>query len=84
MATANTIDQYLELDPEEFTEPLARALLHFTVTDEAKRRAAEYADKSNFGTITDEEKSEYLRIIELDELLSVLHARARGLLSTKS
>ena len=78
MATAHTIDRYLELDDEHFPE----ALLRVTVSEEARRRAAKYAEKSNFGTITEEEQAEYLRIIELDEVLAVLHARARGLLST--
>lgn len=84
MATTNTLDQYLELDADQFTESMAKALLHFSVTNEAKKRAAEYADKSDSGTITEEEKADYLRIIELDELLSVLHARARVLLAAKS
>lgn len=81
MATANTIDQYLGLDADRFTAPMANALLQFTITEEVKQRAAELADKTNFGTITDDEHAEYLRMIELDEVLSVMQTKARRFLA---
>lgn len=81
MVPTDITDRFLAID-DEFSPPMANALLHFRVTDEIKQRAAELAEKSNFGTITDEEKAEYLRLIDLDEIMAVLQAKARRFLSS--
>jgi len=84
MATVGTIDRFLDINAEHFTASMANALINFTVTDEVKQRAEELAEKSNFGTITTEEKDEYLRIIDLAEMMSLFQAKARRFLEAKA
>ena len=84
MATANTIDRFLGLDADHLTPPMANAILTFKATDEVRQRVTELADKANFGTITEEERSEYQQYIELDELLIIAKARAQKFLTKKA
>ncbi len=81
MATANTIDRFLGLDADQLSSPMASAILTFTATDEVKKRVSELADKSNFGTITEEERDEYKEYIELDGLLTIAKSKARKFLA---
>jgi hypothetical protein len=39
------------------------------------------ADTANFGTITDEEKAEYERYIDLAEMLAIMKSRAKRFLA---
>ncbi len=84
MASIDMTDRFLAVDAERFTTPMANALLNFTVTDEIKQRVEELAEKTNFGTITDEEHAEYLRIIEMSEVMSLFQAKAKRFLATKA
>jgi len=84
MVALDTTDRFLALDADQFTAPMAHALLNFSVTDEVKQWASVLAEKANFGTITAEEHAEYLRLIELDELLSLVQSKARYFLATKT
>jgi len=81
MATVDSIDRYLGLDTNQFTTPMAQAILVFRATEDVKSRSAELADRANFGTLTEEERAEYLRYIELDELVTIIKSRARRFLS---
>lgn len=82
MATVDSIDRYLGLDAGQFTQPMARAILAFRATDSVKNRSANLAEKANFGTITEKERAEYERYIELDELVAILKSRARDFLAS--
>lgn len=82
MATVDSIDRFLGLNSQHFTPAMAQAVLAFEATEEVKARSAELAEKANFGTITGEERAEYERYIELDELVAVLKARARRFLAS--
>jgi len=84
MVSLDTTDRFLALDAGQFTTPMAQALLSFSVTEEVKQRASELAEKMNFGTITTEERAEYLRLIELDELLSLVQMKAKSFLASKA
>lgn len=80
MSTTTPIDRFLDIDTERFTAPMAEALVHFKVTEEVNARVEELAEKSNFGTISEQERAEYLRLIELAEVFSLLQARAKRFL----
>ena len=84
MAAIESLDNFLQVDTGRFTAPMANAMIHFTVSDEVKERAEELAEKSNFGTITEQERAEYQRLIEWAEMLSLMKARAKRFLETKS
>ncbi len=84
MVTATSIDRFLGLDSDHLTSSMANAILAFTSTEEVNRRVTELAEKVNFGTISEQERSEYQQYIELDELLIVAKARARKFLTKQA
>ncbi len=84
MSSLDTTDQFLALDAGKFTAPMADALIQFEVTDQVKQKMKDMAEKTNFGTITAEEHAEYLRLINLAELLSLCQAKAKGFLDRQS
>lgn len=83
MVTANTIDRYLGFDAQQFSPEMASAILAFQATEEVRKRVEELAEKANFGTLTEEERSEYFQYIELDEVLMIAKARARKYLANQ-
>lgn len=83
MSTVNPTDRFLGLDANQFTEPMANAVLAFSASDQVKSRSAELAEKSNFGTITDVERTEYERYIDLAEMLAIMKSRAKRFLATR-
>ena len=84
MATIESLDNFLQVDSGRFTAPMANAVIHFTVSDEVKKRSEELAEKSNFGTISEQERAEYQLIIEWAEMLSLMKARAKRFLEAHS
>jgi len=80
VAPTDTTVDFLGIDTDAFTESMANALVRFRVSDTAKARMAELAEKANYGTISADEQAEYLRLINLAELLSLCQAQARGFL----
>jgi hypothetical protein len=82
MSTVDPTDTFLGLDADQFTEPMARAMLAFSASERVKERSAELADKANFGTITEAERAEYERYIDLAEMLAIMKSRARRFLAT--
>ena len=83
MSIADATDTFLGLDADQFTDPMARAVLAFSATDQVKNRSAELADKANFGTITDDERAEYERYIDLAEMLAIMKSRAKRFLANQ-
>ena len=84
MATADSFDRYLGVDAEQFTPPMAQAVLAFGATDDVKDRVRELAAKANLGSITAAERAEYERYITFDEMLAVLKSKAQRFLSKHS
>jgi hypothetical protein len=82
MSTVNPTDEFLGLDADQFTEPMAEAVLAFSTSDRVRNRSAELADKANFGTITEQERAEYERYIDLAEVLAIMKSRAKRFLTT--
>jgi hypothetical protein len=80
---ANAITQFERfLDPvtELLTPEAARALVDFRFDAATVERINELAEKSRTGTLSDEERGEYARIIEIGDLIGSVKARARGFL----
>ena len=84
MSTSEAIDHFLGIETGSLTPPMAEAVLAFSATEEVKQRVIELGDKANEGTISDDERNEYERYIELDELVTVLKSRARQFLASQS
>ena len=62
----------------------ARQLVGLRADEQVQHRVDELADKSTSGVLTDLEKAEYEAYISAANLLGVLQAKARRLISTSS
>ena len=65
--------------PSEF----ARELAALRATPDVQARLDELADKGNEGTLTDEERAEYLAHVDAIDLISILQAEARSVLARR-
>ena len=83
MSTADPTDTFLGLDADQFTEPMAKAVLAFSASERVRVGSAELADKANFGIITQAEQAEYERYIDLAEMLAIMKSRAKQFLATR-
>lgn len=62
----------------------ARQLVGLRADEQVQHRVDELADKSTFGALTELEKAEYEAYISAANVLGVLQAKARKLISTSS
>jgi hypothetical protein len=73
-------------------DPISRALtpqaaaeiVNLRADTETQRRIDELADKCNEGLLTSEEQAEYQDYIALFNVLTVLQARAQGILAARN
>lgn len=85
MSTAsNFLDQYLEPVVEAFTPAVAQKFLEMTPGEKVLARVQELGDKSNDGTLTDEEWSEYQHYVDVGNMIGLLKAKARRYLSNEA
>lgn len=86
--TFETQRQLLEsmLDPVTrcLSPESARQLVGLRANEQVQHRVDELADKSTSGALTDLEKAEYEAYISAANLLGILQAKARRILSTPS
>ncbi len=74
---------------ERMVDPISRVLtpeaaeeiVNLRADEETQRRIDELADKCNEGSLTSEEQSEYQEFVSMFNILTVLQARARNVLS---
>jgi hypothetical protein len=81
LTPTNVLSQLLEpvgrLMPVEF----ARDLAALKATPEVQARIDELADKCNEGELTEEERTEYDAYVDAIDVISILQAKARSVLS---
>jgi hypothetical protein len=63
------------------TRKAAEDILKINLHSNDQARISVLADKSNYGTLSDFERAEYLDYVEVIDLLSILHAKARAFLA---
>lgn len=80
MTTASVLDRLLDPVGQCLTPDVARALLAVRADDDAQARIDELADKCTEGTLTAAERSEYEAYVTAIDLVTVLQAKARGVL----
>ena len=85
MATApDLLSTYLEPIAEGLTPGQAEKILAIRPTDELLNRAQELADKSNAGTLSEQERAEYEYYVDVDDVIGLLKAKARCLLGRQA
>jgi hypothetical protein len=64
-----------------FTPEVARRLVELQADPAVQSRVAELATKANEGTLSTQEQAEYDRYIEVADIVGILQAKARTMLS---
>jgi hypothetical protein len=82
MATVTDfLSTYIEPLAEDLTPQQAQKILAIKPTDELLARVVKLADKANEGTLTEYERAEYEYYVDVDDVIGILKAKARRLLS---
>jgi len=78
------LDELLEPVARAFSRDVAQALMNIRASDAAQARIAELAEKCNEGLLTPGERAEYESYVQAADLISVLQAKARTWLASRS
>lgn len=82
MATAeNYLDRYLDPVTDALTPQVAQRILDLRPESEVVARVDELGQKSNAGTLTEDESSEYRALADAGTLIALLKAKARRALA---
>jgi hypothetical protein len=82
MATVTDfLSTYIEPLAEDLTPQQAQKILSIKPTDELLARVVNLSDKANAGTLTEYERAEYEYYVDVDDVIGILKAKARRLLS---
>ena len=82
MATASDfLSTYIEPLAEDLTPQQAEKILAAKPPGELIARVQQLADKANSGMLTEQERSEYEYYIDVDDVIGLLKAKARSVLS---
>lgn len=74
------LSSYIEPLADELTLQQAQTILAVKPSDELVGKVRMLADKANAGTLSEQERSEYEYYIDVDDVIGLLKAKARGLL----
>lgn len=66
-----------ESQPDQLTRDAAQYLLGFGFTERDERRMQELAEKSQAGTLTEDEEREFDSYLHIGNLLAVIQSKAR-------
>jgi hypothetical protein len=82
MATAeHYLDRYLDPVTDALTPQAAQRILELEPDPEVVRRVQELGEKSNAGTLSDDERDEYRVLADAGTLVALLKAKARRALT---
>ena len=82
MATVeHYLDRYLDPVADAFTPQVAQRILDLQPEPDVVARVAVLGEKSNAGTISDDELSEYRSLADAGTLIALLKSKARRTLS---
>jgi hypothetical protein len=73
----------IESQPEELTPEAARYLLRFEFTESDQSRMQELADRSQAGTLSEDEGREFDSYLHIGNLLAVMQSKARLVLDNQ-
>jgi hypothetical protein len=80
MATASTLDRFLDPVMSCFTPQVAKKLVELRLDPELTARIEYLANRANEGTISPDEHEEYKDYIEGGDVVALLQAKARRFL----
>ena len=80
MATASSLDRFLDPVTACFTPQVAERIVNLRLDPELLARVELLGEKANEGTLTPEEDAEYKDYIEGGDMVSLLQAKARRFL----
>lgn len=83
-ASALILDQIAGIDPMSLSAETAREFLAIQLTSALKKRSDELAAKSQAGTLTETEYSEYGDIIHAADIVAILQSKARRALQMQA
>lgn len=63
---------------------MAEAVLQFDISDELRKQVFDLGEKARLGTITDEQRTQLLRLIEQDEMMALMKAEAKAYLAKQA
>jgi hypothetical protein len=78
------LDRLLEPMTDAFTPHLARTIVGLRVDSELEDHINDLRCKSNAGSLTEDEESEYKEFVEAIDVISVIQAKARRFLANYS
>lgn len=79
--STSILEQIIEPFTDCLTEEAARKIVNLRADHVLQSRVDELATKANFGTMNDDERAEYVRFLAAFNLVSILQAKARRMLS---
>lgn len=79
--TISYLDRMLQPVTEAMPVEFARTLVNLRADDELMAQIQPLREKANHGTLTADEESEYKEFVEAVDVISVLQAKARKVLS---
>lgn len=80
--STSLLDQVIEPFADCMSREVAQRLVAVRADEATQARLDALAEKANFGTLTDEEKADYDRLLATIHFVSLLQARARKLLKS--
>jgi len=81
-AISNYLDRYFEPVTSMLTPELAEKILTLRPDSEVVKRVEELADKSEAGTLTEQERAEYEVYVDAGDFISLLKLKARRYLES--
>ena len=84
MATVGSLDQFFHPVNGCLTPQVAQRIADWRPDDVLRRRIEELGKKADEGTLTAEEDAEYREYVDEGDVIALLQAKARGLLSRSS
>ena len=79
-ALTNILDYYFEPLTTVFNREIAESIVNQPLDPRLAARVVELGQKSQDGTLTDEERDEYQTIIDAGDMISLLKSKARHFL----
>ena len=85
MATSSsTFDRFLDPVANCFTASVAQRIVELSPDPQSVGRLEQLREKANFGTLSDDERTEYEEFVEAMDLVAILKAKARVVLDKQS
>ncbi|HEX5471511.1 MAG TPA: hypothetical protein VFW73_06475 [Lacipirellulaceae bacterium] len=84
MATASSLDRFLDPVDGCLTPEVARRIIEWRPDDKLRQRIEELGRKADEGALTSDEDAEYRDYIDEGDVIALLQAKARHLLARRS